>query len=140
MARIPVVIASTPTGTTNPAAPTGGRSLAAQSLQKPGPALSREHFPSRAMNRTQAATRAAIAQGKARFDADHNKIDGVSFWAGGTAVIKHGLGRAFTGFHVVNVRGGYGAFHLVPNGDSRLDATQIQIASQNNCQGDVVVY
>jgi len=147
MPRIPVrVLSSLPQGTTNPAVVTG-RSVAPPTSLQRGPAQPRQHFTDRQQNRAQTAVAQAIAQAKARPDADQLVIPGVPFLPEVPTVIRHGLGRAFVGYYVTNVRPTtvgsvpYSlGFVLIPNLDTRLDAFQLQVQSLTLCTGDVTVY
>jgi len=64
----------------------------------------------------------------------------VTFIAGTTVVIPHGLARAFKGYEVKNVTGGFARFIRVDNSPASLDAKQIQIRADVNCTADVWVF
>ena len=106
----------------------------------PGPYQSTERFADRAQNRTQTAVQQASAKAANRFDADNNVLADVQFVATNITPIEHGLGRPYHGAHLVNPRGGYLAYQVVPNTDPRMDQHQVQIVCQHDVTADVVVY
>lgn len=131
MPRIPTTIY--PSGQSGP----GGVKPA---LRTPGPYQSTERFRDRSGNRIQTAAQQANAKATNRFDADNNVIGNVTFSATTITPVQHGLGRAYRGAHLVNPRGGYLSYYIVPNTDSRLDASQVVIVCEHNVTADVVVY
>ena len=146
MPRIPVRIqTSSPVGSSNPNVVTG-RSLAPTQTRVLGPTQPNLHFPTYAQNRQQTAVNQALGQAKARYDADQLVIPGVTFQPEVVTLVYHGLGRAYVGANVINVRGvtsaavPYGMFFIVPNGDARLNAYQVQIQAITLCVGDVQVF
>ncbi len=124
--------------------PGPGGALPAQ--RTPGPYQSRERFPVRALNRTQTAAQQAGAQATGQYDADNNVIAGVSFSATTITIVQHrltdrtGKPRAFEGAYLVNPRGGYLSYYIVPNSDPRLDLYQLKVICLNNVTADVVAY
>jgi hypothetical protein len=127
-----------PTKIQSAARPGPGGALPA--TRTPGPYQSRERFSVRALNRTQTAAQQATAKATNRFDADNNVLADVTFVATTITPLQHGLGRAYQGAHLVNPRGGYLAYQVLPNTDPRMDAHQVQIICQHNVTADVVVY
>ena len=138
--RIPVTIqTSQPVGSSNPAAVTS-RSVAPPNIRTLGPAqprLQAKDFPT---NRAQSAANQAYRRAVARYDADQLVAPGVPFLPEVVTVVKHGLGRAFVGCNLVNQRGAFVGFWIVPNADARLNASQVQIWCLTACTSDVVVW
>jgi hypothetical protein len=138
--RIPVTIqTSQPVGSSNPAVVTA-RSIAPPNIRTLGPAQPRMQFKDFASNRVQSAQNQTFRRAVARYDADQLVAPGVPFLPEVVTIVRHGLGRAFVGVSLINWRGASVGWWVVPNTDSRLDASQVQIYSLTNGSADVVVF
>lgn len=137
MPRIPTVISQQPQG----------RQASGASTQLKGRSQTKEQFKDRQQNAMQEYARAAVAPTKALPFADGNMIAGVVFTAGTTVKLQHNLGRKFVGYILCNQRRHPVTGATLPldiirieNTDSRLDAVQIQLASDGAYVADVWVY
>lgn len=138
MPRIPAVFPQTPTGSTNPAALTGGRSLPAQSIPGRGPAQPREQFPNRQANRVQSASRQATRPSTASDDAAANVIRGVSFTANVARSLPHYLGASWSSYRVENVVGAFARFMATRNAST--DGSTITVTSDATVTADIRVW
>jgi hypothetical protein len=93
VARIPVTLLSGLQGTTNPAAPNGGRSTAAPANMYQPPATTRQQLPSRAGNDIQRVARQTSAPIKATPWSDGNLASSIAFPGAlaGTVTLTNGM-------------------------------------------------
>jgi hypothetical protein len=119
MPSVPNRIQGAPFGTSNP----NSSRLPTQTsaILVPGPAQAIEQFNhpdipmavSRAMNQLQQNVRGALSQAKADPTADKNLIEQLTVNAGGSngkapwTIVQHGLGKAYRGYRIDTVRGGF---------------------------------
>lgn len=136
MARIPVILAQQPIGSSNPAtnpsvsnpnAPVPPGALA-PSLRVRSPAQALEHFPTRAANRIQTASRQAAARATNFPMGDGNLLTGVQFTAGLTVTLAHGLGRTWQGFLVLNRL----LLPAAPRGTATLSGGSVVVTATHN--------
>jgi hypothetical protein len=140
MARIPVTIqTSQPLGSTNPATTTS-RSIAPPTVRTLGPTQPRMQGKTFAENRAQSAANQAYRRSAARYDGDQLVIPQVSFSPEVNTTVRHGLGRAFVGANLINIRGAFVGAWVVPNTNAALNAFQVLIYCLTTCTADVVVW
>lgn len=140
--RVPATVpAAASYGTYNPAT-SGGRSVAPASYQTRGPALAREFFPDRGLQRIQTASLQAMQTAKGNPFADGNLFRGLSFIAGASQTLSHGLGRAYQGAFVVAITSGNngGMVRVTAPTVPALVNTQIILFPIETFTGDVWVY
>lgn len=144
MARIPVILPQAPIGSSNPGA-ANGLNKGPTALPMQGPAMPREQFPIRAMNRTQSAARQATRQSTSSDDADCSVIRGVSLTAGVTSQLAHGLTdskgrpRAWVGARIESPQVNFARF-IVAHVNPAQDAATIAVTADANCVCDVRVW
>lgn len=117
-----------------------GTSAKVQPVVQSSTALSKEQTTDRQVNQAQRNVRAAIAPAASVPDADGNLVKNVSFTSGTNVVISHGLGKAFAGYRVQNVQGGFASFMLVAQSPATLNARTITLQSNGTCTADVWVH